>query len=83
MSENSPSQENHDPRLDRILAEILEAAENGQDVAPETWIDRYPEFADELREFCAGHQRLNDLVSPVASPEDEVPQARCANSANR
>lgn len=71
MPDDGSSQETHDPRLNRILAEYLEAVEQGSDASPDDWIDRHPEFADELREFFAGRQRLDDLVSPGRAAEEE------------
>ncbi len=62
MTEQNRSDESHDPRFDRILAEYIEALEAGQDAAVDTWIRRYPEFENPLRHFIESNRRLNKIV---------------------
>ena len=62
MTEQNRSDESRDPRFDRILAEYIEALEAGQDATADTWIRRYPEFENPLRQFIESNRRLNRIV---------------------
>jgi serine/threonine protein kinase len=67
MTSENASHATHDPRLDRILAEYLEAVESGTIQDPNDWYARYPEFAPQLREFVTGQQQLRDVVERAAA----------------
>ncbi len=67
MTSENASHATHDPRLDRILAEYLEAIESGNDQNPSDWYARYSEFASQLQEFIAGQARLRDVVERAAA----------------
>lgn len=67
MTSEGSSHATHDPRLNHILAEYVEALESGIDQNPDEWLARYPEFATELREFMSDHGRLRDVVEQAAA----------------
>ncbi len=67
MNSENASQATHDPRLDGILAEYLEAVESGTTQDPDEWYARYPDFAPQLREFIAGQAQLRDVVERAAA----------------
>ena len=54
-------------RLNTILAEYLQAVEAGQQPDAQKLIAAHPEFADELREFLADKQNIDQIAKP--SPE--------------
>ncbi|GIW96993.1 MAG: protein kinase [Pirellulaceae bacterium] len=45
--------------VDSVMAELMVALDAGEDVDVEAWLRRYPQFADELREFFAMHEQLS------------------------
>lgn len=54
-------------RLDDILLGYVEAAERGEAPDRERLLAAYPEFAAELTEFFAGHDRMEDIAAPLRS----------------
>ncbi len=52
-------------RLDEIVAGYLRAVERGETPSREELLARYPELADELREFFADHDRMAHLAQPL------------------
>ena len=67
MTDDSASKGTHESKLSRVLAEYLEAVEQGFDVSQDQWIARHPDCADQLREFFSGRQLLADVVSPAVN----------------
>jgi serine/threonine protein kinase/tetratricopeptide (TPR) repeat protein len=71
-----PVQENGDdlePRIAGVIASFHRAVEAGQPVSPEEWLARYPDLADELRDYFAAQVELAHLATPlrrVARAED-------------
>ena len=57
-----------DSRLGRIIKEYLEAVKHGEDPSADKWVQRHPDFAEPLREFFAGRQQLNQLLSEAQRP---------------
>lgn len=53
-------------RLNGIIAAYLEAVEAGKAPDREEWLDRHPDFANELRAFFADHDKMKALAEPVA-----------------
>src|SRR4051794_40578597 len=51
--------------LDDIVAAYLDAVEAQGPQDPQTWLDRYPEVADELREFFADEDQFGSLMAPL------------------
>ena len=49
-------------RLDEIIAEYLAAFEADDPPNPADLIANYPEYADQLREFFADKQQIDDLA---------------------
>jgi serine/threonine-protein kinase len=52
-------------RLQEVLLAYEEAAESGSAPDRVAWLAHYPEFADELREFFRGRDRVHQLASPL------------------
>ncbi|MCA9105574.1 MAG: protein kinase [Planctomycetales bacterium] len=57
------AEDGNDPEFDRIVHEYYESVERGDDVRPQDFLRRHPEYADELQSFFAGLQFLGP--SPV------------------
>jgi serine/threonine protein kinase len=53
-------------RLDAVLAEYLEAVESGAAPNRQDYLTRYPDLADELREFFGNGDRMETLFKPIA-----------------
>src|SRR5262245_53279411 len=60
--------------LHDVVAEYLEAAETGRAPDRQQLLARHPEYAAELAEFFAAHDRLGALVPPHG-PDDATPPA--------
>jgi serine/threonine protein kinase/tetratricopeptide (TPR) repeat protein len=63
-----PGQENGDelePRIARVIASFHRALEAGQPVSPEEWLARYPDLADELRDYFAAQEELAHVATPL------------------
>jgi hypothetical protein len=55
------------------VVSFLEAHESGQSPDPQEWLNRYPELADELREFFADQKIIDRWMQPLreaAAPTD-------------
>src|SRR5262249_10815232 len=53
--------------LDEAILTYLLAVDSGETPNPEEWLARYPQFADELRQFFAFERRL-DNVGALPTP---------------
>ena len=52
-------------RLQDVLVTYLEAVEIGNAPNQQEFVERHPEFADELAEFFAGRQQVDELAAPI------------------
>src|SRR4051794_25397800 len=52
-------------RLQEVLVSVVEASEAGQAPDVAALQARYPEFASEVAEFCAGRQHVDQLALPL------------------
>ncbi len=50
--------------FESVLGEYLECVEAGGAVSPEAYLEKYPQFAEELREFFVNEGWLRDLHTP-------------------
>jgi len=57
----TPESENNDPLLDEIVDEITRKMQGGKPVSLQTYLERYPEQADSLRQIWPGLQLLAEL----------------------
>jgi WD40 repeat protein/tRNA A-37 threonylcarbamoyl transferase component Bud32 len=55
-------------RFAEILAEMLEGDEQG--MRPDDWIERYPEYAVQLRSYLANRDQLEQVAGPRAAAVD-------------
>jgi eukaryotic-like serine/threonine-protein kinase len=62
-----PQESAHEPdeRLHTVIAEYLQAAEAGQPPDRTALLARYPDLAEGLREFFAGHDRVRQAVATL------------------
>jgi tRNA A-37 threonylcarbamoyl transferase component Bud32 len=67
--------EAREQRLDAIIAEYLEAVDSGQAPDEEAWIARYPDLAEDLREFLADDELARRAMSPARSLAEELASA--------
>ncbi len=69
MPDNSHDPNTDDPRWQEVLAEYLLAEEEGRAPDRESFLRRYPDFADRLRQFFENKDRLERLAgSPAPTP---------------
>jgi len=52
-------------RLQEVLVAYLEAVESGNAPHQKDFVERHPEFADELADFFAGRQQVDELAAPI------------------
>lgn len=65
----------HPPELDNVLLEILRAVEAGLPLDVAAWCRRFPELAQDVREFCADLTRFGPLLrlEPHERTDDTMP----------
>jgi WD40 repeat protein len=51
--------------LDEVITAYLKAAVTGADPDPAAWLARYPDLADELREFFADRRSVDRVAAPL------------------
>ena len=67
-----PTEAQNNPHLETILASYLQAEEAGQVQDRQAWLDRYPDFADDLRAFFESRD-----VVPRLWPERPLVETPC------
>ena len=93
------SSASEETRLDEVIAEYLEAKDLGRAGTPQEWMSRYPELAEELRQFfidvdhfqgAAGLKRITpnaetepDNLPPIPGEEDAISLSQRAQTAVR
>src|SRR5205085_2873928 len=55
----------HGRRLDEVVTAYLKEIERGRTPDRQEWLARFPDLADELAEFFAAQDQVNDLASPL------------------
>jgi serine/threonine protein kinase len=75
MGEDHDLESDRESRLDHVVASYL--AELGSDVKPDrqAWLVRYPEFFDELSDFFADHDSLEQIAAPLRQFADNSDDA--------
>ena len=78
MSENNAPQpdnsEERDQQLEAVIADYIRACETGSVPNRGEILKRYPEFADELRQFFGQHDRMNQIAAPIRGFGDSLAQ---------
>lgn len=69
---NTPGDSSAHSSFERVLAEFLQAVEQNCPAPLDQLCDRYPQHADELREFATDHLQAEQLLGPV-NPESNTP----------
>src|SRR4051794_7965886 len=73
MSDASEEPSSERQGLHDLITLYLEAEESGQTLDRTDWLQRHPEFADDLRRFFADHDRLKQLGAPLREVARPVP----------
>lgn len=68
MEPNDAAALSREQRLDEVIAEYLNEVGRGEDVDREAWIQRYPEFADDLVDFFRNQDQVEDFVGQMRDP---------------
>lgn len=75
MSDNNfPEPEN--ATISGVIAAYLEAIDAGRRPEPQQLLDRYPQLADELRDFLATQEQLEELGQPLRQACSPAPVIR-------
>ncbi|MEX2212832.1 MAG: hypothetical protein WD768_01805, partial [Phycisphaeraceae bacterium] len=72
MTDSHDTSEQGDERVDAILADYLQALEQGETPDRAKLIEANPHFADELRAFFADHDQFAEAAAPFV--EDSTPR---------
>jgi serine/threonine protein kinase len=56
---------NREERLDRVIAEFLEQSATSPEADRRRWLARYPEFFDELSDFFADRDAVEEITAPL------------------
>ncbi len=56
---------NREERLDRVIAEFLEQSATAPEADRRLWLARYPEFFDELSDFFADRDAIEEITAPL------------------
>ncbi len=81
MNESSDNQPDHDSRLDRILAELLQRADAGEPIDRQQLLHEHTEFAEQLEAFFATSDLIDSMAGPVLLPKSEEICVSTANGA--
>jgi len=69
MSNQNSSRSPHQERLNRIVAEYLQAADRGRPLERQQVLAQNPDLAGQLEQFFADHDRMNELADPIRAAE--------------
>jgi serine/threonine protein kinase len=56
---------NREERLDQVIAEFLEQSATAPEADRRQWLARYPEFFDELSDFFADRDAVEEITAPL------------------
>ena len=71
----NPDDANRDQALEAIIADYIRCCETGNPTDRRAILDGHPEFADDLRQFFAQHDHMNQLVEPIREFADDQLQS--------
>jgi hypothetical protein len=69
-----PNSSSREARLDEVVAAFIRAEETNGPQNREQWLARFPDFANDLAEFFAEREELNQLAMPGGSQVSAVGQ---------
>lgn len=69
MSESASERTPHEQRLDALIAEYLQAVDEGRVTDQADFLRQHPEFAAELREFFVDVGKIEKVVQPIGSAQ--------------
>ncbi|HKB42667.1 MAG TPA: hypothetical protein VKD72_39930, partial [Gemmataceae bacterium] len=70
MSDTPFEHSTHDSRFERIIAEILQAEEQGQTPQLDRYLESFPDLAGPLRDYLRDREAFNRLAPHLAAAQD-------------
>ncbi|MBS0263501.1 MAG: protein kinase [Planctomycetes bacterium] len=64
MAESMSEIDDRETRFHAVLAEYLEAAESGTPAQDATWLNRFPDLAEDLEQFFSAVQSVEEFTAP-------------------
>lgn len=74
MNAPGPDELSREDRLNQVLLDYLEQAQDGPGPDRQKLLERHPEFVAELNEFFAGRDQLNRMVAPLQEVASNILQ---------
>ncbi len=65
MTTKSTPPDDHEAKLEQVLADYVRSAERGQPLDRQQLIDRHPDLADDLQSFFRNRDAMEQLAEPV------------------
>jgi serine/threonine protein kinase len=65
MTQREVAPADREDRLDRVIAEFLDETGTELESDRRRWLSRYPEFFDELSDFFADRDAVEELAAPL------------------
>ena len=64
-SEPNPEEAKREQQLEIVIADYIRSCEGGNPADRDRILDANPELADDLREFFANRERMDQLAAPI------------------
>ena len=62
----------HEQQLESVIADFIRACDAGEVPNRQTILERHPDLADELRDFFAQRDRMNQFAEPIRGFGDDL-----------